>query len=225
MYFSRLRLRPDIQAAALARQLCNYSGYQEHQLLWKLFDIDPDASRDFLFRRDDCHGWPSFYLLSRRLPEDQAQIWHIEHREYRPRLQKGQRLAFILRANPVITRKSVDGKSRRHDLVMDLKKRNNWKETEKSERSNLSDLTQQAGEIWLGERLGRNGAKLESVRSEAYVQHQAHKKGQQKSIRYSSLDLQGTLLVTEPESLVEILFHGIGPAKAFGCGLMLVRKI
>ncbi len=47
----------------------------------------------------------------------------------------------------------------------------------------------------------------------------------QEWIRISVLDFSGVLRVTNPTLLKETLFSGIGPAKAFGCGLMLVRRV
>ena len=74
-------------------------------------------------------------------------------------------------------------------------------------------------------RVEQRGAKLETLRAEGYIQHQNHKKVQSKPIRYSTLDLAGTLTVIDPEMFLRTLYQGIGPAKAFGCGLMLVRRI
>jgi CRISPR system Cascade subunit CasE len=36
---------------------------------------------------------------------------------------------------------------------------------------------------------------------------------------------EGTLRVSSPERLAHLLENGIGPAKAFGCGLLLVRRL
>lgn len=225
MYFSRIRLRTDADTGALAHQLCRNDSYREHQLLWQLFGDDPDAKRDFIFRREDHNGWPQFYLVSQRMPKDRDNVWRIDRREYQPKLRQGQRLAFILRANPVITKKNPAGKRKRHDLVMDLKKQCGWQQTSGNDRSSLYELSQQAGEIWLSSRLERHGAKLDTLNTESYIQHQTPKKGLSKPIRYSTLDLAGTLTVNDPETFTPILYRGMGPAKAFGCGLLLIRRL
>jgi CRISPR system Cascade subunit CasE len=36
---------------------------------------------------------------------------------------------------------------------------------------------------------------------------------------------EGVLRVDDPECLTNLLENGIGPAKAFGCGLLLVRRL
>jgi CRISPR system Cascade subunit CasE len=46
-----------------------------------------------------------------------------------------------------------------------------------------------------------------------------------KGIALSTLDFEGGLAVTDPERLRVVLLAGIGPAKAFGCGLLLVRRM
>jgi len=39
-----------------------------------------------------------------------------------------------------------------------------------------------------------------------------------------SVTFEGNLEVGDPETLQELMKKGFGPAKAFGCGLMLVRR-
>ncbi|HXK57075.1 MAG TPA: type I-E CRISPR-associated protein Cas6/Cse3/CasE, partial [Gammaproteobacteria bacterium] len=220
MYFSRIRLRTDADTGILARQLCEDDSYREHQMLWRLFSDDPNTERDFLFRRDDYNSWPQFYLVSQRTPEGKDGVWQIDERKYQPKLFKGEKLAFSLRANPVITRKDSSGKHKRHDLVMDIKIRSDWRLNSGSERKSLYELTQMAGETWLSPRLERNGGKLETLNTEGYQQHKTSKRGLTKPIQYSSLDLTGILSVTDPDVFTQTLYRGLGPAKALGCDLL-----
>lgn len=220
MYFSRLTLRDD----ADPHKLVGLNGYREHQALWDLFAHDPDASRDFLFRRDEQHPRPRYYLLSAREPNDRNNLWHVETKDYQPQLQEGQRLAFSLRANPVITRTDSQGRSKRNDLVMDIKKRTDWEKANPTDRPALAELIQQAGEQWLSSRQEKIGVHIDSLVADGYRRHQSYKRSQKNPIRYSTLDLQGRLTVMDSEKLLPALLHGIGPAKAFGCGLLLVRR-
>ena len=41
----------------------------------------------------------------------------------------------------------------------------------------------------------------------------------------STLDFSGLLTVTAPEKFLSALYGGIGPAKGFGCGLLLVKRV
>jgi len=45
-----------------------------------------------------------------------------------------------------------------------------------------------------------------------------------REIRFSTLDFTGLLTVTDPDVFLDKLEQGIGPAKAFGCGLMLLKR-
>lgn len=225
MYFSRIRLDPGADTARLARELAWGSAYREHQLLWRLFDDDPDARRDFLFRREDAAELPQYFVLSQRKPEDRRGLWRVETKAYQPRLYTGQRLGFSLRANPVVTRRDAEGRHCRHDIVMDAKKSPRWAETAPAQRESLPQLIQEAGSRWLQPRLARLGAQVRSHRAEGYRQHKTYKGRAAKPIGYSTLDFTGSLTVTDPEAFGQVLRQGIGPAKAFGCGLLLIRPI
>ena len=222
MYFSRIRVlgnQPDKLMAIIKS-----NDYDQHQLLWQLFPDDPDAERDFLFKRDEARGFPQFYMVSAREPVDLKGVLEVETKTYQPQIAAGDRLAFTLRANPIRTRKVDDHskKRKRDDVVMVLKKRYKADGVSAEEMPSKAELSQEAGERWLNSRAERCGFELEAVRADSYQQHHHARKGRE--IRYSSLDFHGMLSVIEPEKLTNALVNGIGPAKAFGCGLMLVRR-
>jgi len=218
MYLTRLTLfdHPDLNA--ILRRLGN--AYYEHKMLWDVFESDPEAERDFLYRRDTYRGRPRYFILSRRPPVHSLGLWHIDSpKPFTPRLQTGQRLTFMLRANPVVTR---NGK--RHDVVMDRKKHTGWKDLPPEQRPPLAVLIREAGLDWLRKRAEESGFHFhdDAVQVDGYRQHRARSHG--KNIRFSTLDFTGLLTVSDPDCFVKKLKEGIGPAKAFGCGLMLVRR-
>jgi CRISPR system Cascade subunit CasE len=49
-------------------------------------------------------------------------------------------------------------------------------------------------------------------------------RGKARDIELGVLDLEGTLEVCDPQAFVAALGHGFGRGKAFGCGLMLIRR-
>lgn len=231
MYLSRVNVlaeQPDKLIAALQAD-----HYQLHQLLWQLFpDRSKETPRDFLFRRDDNKGFPVFYLLSHTEPSPLAGVLAVESKPFNPQLQVGDQLAFSLRANPVKKAKCCDesAKYARHDVVMHLKK--NLTETEREQYSQ-AELEQQAGECWLNQQAKGKGFKVLSVIAEGYQQHQFKKRG----IKISTLDFQGILEVTDPTLFFTEVFYGkvkkddeqpkirgLGSGKAFGCGLMLIKR-
>lgn len=241
MYLSRVT----VSSAHLEEfaKIFQYNHYQLHQLLWKLFHDKPDKERDFLFRQDSNKGLPVFYILSQSKPNQTISALKVEPKEFNPQLKVGDKLRFTLRANPVeqITKErtkeeqellSADRKKKglrdkeiipmkrvRHDVVMQLKK--TLSETDREQYSQ-SELEQQAGETWLEKKAKKNGFEVLSVTAEGYQQHHFKKRG----IKISTLDFHGVLEVTEPELFIqEALCKGIGPAKAFGCGLLSLARI
>ena len=45
------------------------------------------------------------------------------------------------------------------------------------------------------------------------------------NVELSTLDFEGVLAVNDQRRFLDAILLGIGPAKAFGCGLMLVRRL
>lgn len=223
MYFSMIRLRRGISPRDIT-ELTRKNGYQTHQLIWNLFADNPERQRDFIYRNEAVNDWPTFYTVSRREPVDSAGIWEIMPKEYHPQLQIGQRLGFTLCANPIRSRRDENGKQQRHDVVMEEK----FKLKKEEKISDLANIIQEAGFRWLEERAVSHGFSVlqKGVRADGYQQQKLYKGKSNNPITFSTLDFNGILTVTEPDIFVEkCLFDGIGPAKAFGCGLMLVRRV
>ncbi len=222
--------------------------YGQHQLVWKFFDLPREQKPTqvpFLFRAELQDGLPLLYVLSRTEPRDDSGKWRIQSKDYRPALAMGDRLAFKLRANPTVARLGDvvlgrDGapklrtsglkagqpkhRSKRHDVVMDAKQRMDWKALPPDERPSLAHLAYEAGAGWLREREERLGCRFNpaSLRVDGYRTHRMNRK---RGISLSMVDFEGEMQVTDLERFTPILFNGVGPAKAFGCGLMLVRRI
>lgn len=227
MYFSRITFNPGINHQQLAQSLCK-DPYREHQVLWQLFDSDPDARRDFLYRQRIENGRIKYYVLSNRMPVDKAGIWLLDSPKlYAPRVIEGQRLYFSLRVNPVVTVSSPDGRKQRHDVVMHEKKSIGFDKLPPSERPSLQHLVQSSCIQWLQTRAEPNGFKItvEQVTVDAYQQHASFTKQQKEPVRYSTVDFQGILTVTDADRFRQVLFKGIGKSKAFGCGLLMVKRI
>jgi CRISPR system Cascade subunit CasE len=227
MYFSKLQLkRNDLDTQRLAAEVCQNS-YRPHQLLWKVFATPSQTQRNFLYRQEDSNQWPVFYVVSEHSPRHDETLWDVHSKPYAPKLKQGQMLAFSLRANPVIARKDDHGNTRRHDIVMDLKKRIGYQQMADKDKPPLTELSQQAGIEWLARRSEARGFQFDpkAVRVDGYQQHQNFKRRAKHPIKYSTLDFTGVLTIQNPIEFEHTLFNGIGPAKGFGCGLLLVRRI
>ncbi len=226
MYFSRLSLNPQATSSQLS-QLLHSDSYREHQRLWKLFDGDPDARRDFLYRRMMEHGQLKYYLVSERRPNDESGTWLIDApKRYEPQLSVGQRLFFMLKVNPVVTVKSESGKQKRHDVVMYRKNQLGFQNLPEHERPPLQQVIQESCSDWLSDRSGKNGFSFSpsEISIEGYRRHRSFVGRKSRDIRYSTVDIHGLLTVTDPQPFRQLLCAGIGKSKAFGCGLLLIRN-
>lgn len=202
--------------------------YSEHQWIWQFFPSSEEQSRDFIFRRHDLDETPRYYVVSKRPPVEFSSAWNVRTGPYAPRLVAGQRLAFQLCANPVVSKKDGEGKAKRHDVVMQLKKQlmekrgvSKWAEWQREdERPAMYDMVQQTCLDWLRTRAATHGFEVADASVDAYLQNRAGTR----EIRFSTVDFSGELVVTDPERFQPVLFNGLGHAKAFGCGLLLVRN-
>lgn len=227
-FFSVICPKPGEERAAAQDSMVG--AYAEHQWLWRFFRAAPGTPRDFLFRHGTAQGLPRFHVVSQRPPVAWASHWQVQTRPYQPQLAVGERLAFELRANPVVAVKGANGKSARHDVVMQAKRQLlqdrglvRWDDWQTHDKPGLHALVQDSCAVWLSARAERLGFRVEAqtLQAEGYTQH----RGRRGDIQFSSVDLQGELTVTDPAALVHALHHGVGHAKAFGCGLLLVRRL
>ncbi len=237
-YLSRMSLRRDVPAAAL-REVLLPTGDDErvasaHRLIWTLFADQPERTRDFLWREG---RFGEFYVLSDRAPDDRHGLFHIDPpRVFEPSLQIGDRLSFLLRVNATISRSGGPGqRGKPCDVVMDA-----IHAIPKGDRARLRK--QQVVAVaakWMRDRGDKCGFAIEEdlnandadpmhvgpVRVDGYqVMRIGRKRGMAK-LSIGILDLQGQLEVRDPDLLVASISRGFGRAKAFGCGLMLIKRL
>lgn len=226
MYISKIQVRLDaLDRQAFWRLL--QDGYHVHRQLWTLFADSDDRRRDFLYRQEQISAALVFFAVSERRPHDDRGLWRIETKRYEPTLKRDQRLAFVLRANPVRSRRDASSKQRRHDVVMEGKTRLKHERGLESDRPLLPEIIQREGYAWLASRAARHGFAINEgeVRIDGYRQHRWFKSGTGHQVRISTVEITGVLTVTDPERFAEALYRGLGPAKGLGCGLLMVRPI
>lgn len=105
-----------------------------------------------------------------------------------------------------------------HDVVMSFK---NSLSASESELYSQAELEQLAGEKWLNHRAEKSGFRLHSVIAQGYQQHHFKKR----QIKISTLDFEGVMEVADPVLFVQKMYEGIGRAKAFGCGLLMIKRL
>jgi CRISPR system Cascade subunit CasE len=231
LYLSRLTVNREAGNAALIPLLDPSDRGKamdaNHRLLWTLFGDTPDRNRDFLWR---AAGRGLFFTLSRRPPASHPLFLPPETKLLELNLSPGDKLVFVLRANATKDRAAVsrlrpgsrNGKSRRVDLVMDL-----LHDMPSGERAAArAGLAHRAAEEWLSRQGELSGFALDGLTKADYTavplpRQKGPRTGQ---AQLGVLDLAGQISVTEPTTFVCRLGQGFGRAKAFGCGMMLIRR-
>ncbi|WP_226982094.1 type I-E CRISPR-associated protein Cas6/Cse3/CasE [Vibrio harveyi] len=221
MYLSKITLAPSATLAEHLLMLQRNDAYAAHQLLWQLFH--GESERQFIYRQEfQSNGLPIFWVLSLVAPEATHPQWLVQTKPFMPKLQKGQRLVFKLRANPTTWNNTT---KKRHDVMMHAK----YQAKERGiDNVQLAHHMQQAAQQWLcaPHRLMQWGISLETAPDiESYTQHHSVKKSAKNPIRFSSVDYQGILTIQEPEVFLAQYARGFGRSKSLGCGLMLIRGV
>ncbi|MEQ1613704.1 MAG: type I-E CRISPR-associated protein Cas6/Cse3/CasE [Hyphomicrobiaceae bacterium] len=232
LHLSRARLKASRGEAlsAIAPLLLPADGSKQaghaHRLVWLLFQDSPDATRDFLWRDE---GSGKFMILSQRPPTDKHHLFELDSKPFEPALAAGDRLSFVLRANPVIARKGALTKSehdsrqrgKRVDVVMDA-----LKGVPANERSAVRDkIASEAGAAWLVRQGDTSGFKLvRHPQIDGYDQVAIERGKKGRPAGFSVLNFAGELDITDPAAFIARLAKGFGSAKAFGNGMMLIRR-
>ncbi len=189
--------------------------YQIHQDLWSLFPDQDDKSRKFLFRIEQQQAGvgASILMQSEIVPSSvNEQIKLLGTREYPLSVFKNQRLRFLLIANPVKT-------------IKDQQERKNKKGVIKSNRVPLVKEDEQQN--WM-ERKMQSWAQLDSLRIHPCHPMYFYKRGLENKGyggKIVPVTFEGVITVQEPDELINQVKQGIGPAKAFGCGLLSLARI
>jgi CRISPR system Cascade subunit CasE len=223
MYLSKVSLLSSSQSAKELVKLGANGAYASHQLLWQLFTEQKE--RNFLYREEmTAGGLPQFFVLSETRPVINNALFNVQTKSFDPQLSAGRRLAFKLRVNPTVCLKNEEGKSKRHDVLMNAKYQ--FKESGSTNQDEVKLLMDEAAHQWIAhpKRLEQWGIELGALPDiECYTQHKSLKKKHR--VQFSSVDFQGVLTVSNPAVFWEQYKKGFGRAKAMGCGLMLIRPI
>ncbi|MBU2533598.1 MAG: type I-E CRISPR-associated protein Cas6/Cse3/CasE [Alphaproteobacteria bacterium] len=239
LYLSRARLqsRRGEALASVAPLLIPADPKQRpghaHRILWLLFSDDPAARRDFLFR-DEGEG--TYLILSRRPPPDPHNLFDLDTKDFEPKLSPGDHLRFALRANPTRATKSPEAspkpgpngrvRGKRVDVVMHALKsvtQTDWA-AETGRAFERDRIARETVNQWLAKRGEGSGFKLVGeAEVSSYAQIPLERK-RGRAAGFSQVDTSGVIEVTDPVAFLAQLETGFGSAKAFGCGLMLIRR-
>lgn len=220
MYLSRMTLKRTPEVSALA-QLLNPAEEgarldAHHRLIWTAFAGDAQACRDFLWRAE---GEGCFLVLSARPPAVTGLFDEPQVKPFAPDLRAGDRLACLLRANATRTVKTGSGKKHR-DVVMEA-----LHPVPKAARAAQRDsIAQEQGARWLEGQGARAGFDVAQAGITGYRVLSPPAQGA-RSPRFGVIDIEAQITLTDPAAFLARLAQGFGRAKAFGCGLMLIRRV
>jgi len=194
-----------------------------HRLIWTLFGDRRERERDFLWRAE---GRGHFYILSRRPPQANSLFRQpLGIKTFEPDLRPGDRLRFVLRANATMDRargqrsSSEPAGDRRVDVVMH---RLRAVQSGPDRAAARSACAEEAARDWLDKQGERRGFRVVENAVEDYSTVPVRR--ERRGGRLGVLDLTGIVEVADPQVFVDALATGFGRAKAFGYGLMLVRR-
>lgn len=225
LYLSRFQIAQNPSADALRGlidpKLRGQAMDAHHRLIWTAFAAKPDQNRDFLWRAE---GKGRFMVLSQREPVAAPLFEPYEVKPFAPDLRNGDRLIFTLRVNATKDRpaKYAATRDRRVDVVMDAL----HGVPQEKRAGQRMDLAQAAGRIWFEAQGGRYGFNLNDMTVADYsvVALPAFREPRSRQPQFGVLDISGALTVTDHIVFISKLAAGFGRAKAFGCGLMLIRR-
>lgn len=183
--------------------------YEVHRALWAVFPESSDQARDFLFRIEQSSIRQVQVLMqSQRQPEIATVATRLlASKAFELNLTERSQLRFLLTANPV---KTIADEQGRHGNKGEVKK------------CRVPLIREEEQVAWLKRKL--NGAALVSL-VDVEKQLPLHFRKDGKSGKIQSYVFKGILQPTNSSILKTLLQQGIGPAKAFGCGLLLVRRL
>lgn len=223
LFLSRARLRRDAPVAALAELLVPNNPADRtgasHKLVWALFADHVDRRRDFLWREERPGH---FMVLSSRPPDDPHRLFELDFKPFAPALSVGDRLGFTLRANPVVARAEAKGqRGKRHDVVMDL-----LRDVPHGERAKTRpEAMLTAGRAWFARQGEAYGfTPLGDATVDGYDSVRIPRVAGRPAV-FGVLDISGVLEIRDPLAFLARLSQGFGRARAFGCGLMLIRRV
>lgn len=223
-YLSRIRLATGVSARSLIPLIMPADDDRRagaiHHWLWALFSDGPERRRDFLWREEGA-GRGGVLALSARPPVDPHGLFKVETKAFTPALATGDRLRFSLRASPSLSLPGPRGKrGRRVDPVARALAALPAEERPKQRVA----VQQEVATRWLAAQGARAGFTLDQLDPVTADDWRSVPRPPGKPISYPVLDLDGILTVTEPERFLASVLAGFGREKAFGCGLMLIRR-
>ena len=178
--------------------------YKLHQTILQGFSIYPNCDRVLFRIEPEEHNTLVSILIQSILEPDWSlmqetnRVVSVKTKKFSPQLAPDDVLRFRLRANPTVCR---EGK--RYGLIRDESLRE-----------------------WLTKKETKIGAKFIDIVSmdEGYINGNKESGQARHRVNLKVARFEGVVRVINPETFIHTLKDGIGPAKAFGCGLLSIAR-
>lgn len=200
LYLTRIRV--SLLEAARRRFT---DAYAWHRAVWEAFPAEAGTPRDFLLRVDRRGGQFELLVLSPRPPK--LLPWGTwETKTIPERFFSFRRYAFSLRANPTQMRvvRKPDGNRRKNGRRTGIFKPHELR-------------------AWITRKLEAAGCRLEQLAFDPPVREHFYRKGRRGT--HLRVDFRGILRVVDRQAFRQAVQNGIGRARAFGFGMLLLRPL
>ena len=187
--------------------------YMVHKKIWNLFPDKADEKRSFLFRVENLGQKGVQHILLQSSYEPQPANGELVLLNKPKKVQfdgitNGASYRFLLRANPTKKIKDSGGKTTNQGKVR------------------VPIIDEDEIIAWLSRQFeGLAEIKAVTLAQQDLLYFRKDKGNQNHVGKIQTVTYSGILTVVESESLVNKMKDGIGPAKAFGCGLLTLAKI
>lgn len=172
--------------------------YAWHQVIWKSFPDQDGEPRRFLFRTDDAGRHFRLLVLS-KIPPENIELGHWHSKTVSPSFLSHPFYRFEIKANPTMRRSS--------------------------DRRRLGIYSEEKLHQWIENKAEQNGFNIEprsltigSPIDEIFVRNKIRGK-------HVSVDFQGILQVTDRCKFQSAFQNGIGSAKSFGYGMLMLQPM
>lgn len=215
--------------ACVARMSGMVDSYAWHKKLWDCYPDAPASKRDFLTRIDFFESMFRIWMLGPRKPvrPEWCPPEGFTVKEIAPTFFSHRFYAFDLKANPIktIVQRGSNGETlfgtdgkRKHGKRVPLVKPDelrDWLNRKRETRCLDSD----------GRRIPSGFRVLENKPFEISPVTESHFRKKGISGCHGGVQFRGTLEVTDPEHFMKTYCSGVGSAKGFGFGLMLLAPV
>ncbi|MGL6195678.1 MAG: type I-E CRISPR-associated protein Cas6/Cse3/CasE [Thermoguttaceae bacterium] len=185
------------------------NSYDWHQEIWRCFSVNSNREREFLTRVDRQNQRYCVWILSCTEPRKPDWVENWQTKPVASTFLEHSRYYFTLRANP--TKKTVN-----RDPLTNARAK---------QGKRISLFREDELRNWITRKAELHGFELDTsnLSCSPPVREYFYKKTTNQHGFHLSVDFSGTLTVSDRCKFIETYQNGIGSAKGFGFGMLLLK--